>query len=454
VKKIQLRLLAPFAMNICRRGDRALTVVKNLSGGSLPAWNRPWGQDSPHRRPSFAFLKPGLVRKPLILLFAISATLALAQSPARASLPNLQWAETLGADLFQNSGSTGMVIVVVRNNDVFFRGYGETAPNSHQLPSADSVVRLCSLTKIFTTDLLTKLVADGAVRLDDPLQRFAPTRTLVPKRIMPITLADLATHTSGLPRELGSAPRGTPHFTYPDYRTRWRWLPRQQLRSTPGTAALYSNVGYDFLADALQSAAHKSYSTLLAERTLSPMKMYQTTFFPSPAQCARLLIGAHDQGSCASTEANDGSSGLYSTPADMAIWLKYLLGTGGPAIPTQNPAAQQSYILTSSLKNNTGLDHAGRPASIGLGWLHLLPPGDPSHIVEKTGGGAGFTTYIAISQSRHTAIFLAATDGPSESEFNVFKAANNVLLALAGLPPLPSDPPRQSRIHTRKRRTR
>ena len=78
------------------------------------------------------------------------------------------------------------------------------------------MVRLCSLTKIFTTDLLTKLVADGAVRLDDPLQRFAaPTRTLVPKRIMPITLADLATHTSGLPRELGSAPRGTPHFTYP-----------------------------------------------------------------------------------------------------------------------------------------------------------------------------------------------------------------------------------------------
>ena len=65
------------------------------------------------------------------------------------------------------------------------------------------VVRLCSLTKIFTTDVLTKLIADKTVRLDDPLQRFAPAHTIVPKRERPITLLDLATHTSGLPRELG-----------------------------------------------------------------------------------------------------------------------------------------------------------------------------------------------------------------------------------------------------------
>ena len=147
-------------------------------------------------------------------------------------------------------------------------------------------------------------------------------------------------------------------------------------------------MGYDFLADTLQSAAHKSYSTLLAERTLSPMKMYQTTFFPSAAQCARLLIGAHDEGSCASTEATDGSSGLYSTPADMAIWLKYLLGTGGPAIPLRIPPRNKATSLLQVSKATLALTMPGAPTSIGLGWLHLLPPGDPSHIVEKTGGGA------------------------------------------------------------------
>src|SRR3984885_1857426 len=80
----------------------------------------------------------------------------------------------LGADLFLQSGSTGMVLVVVRDDQVLFRGYGETAPSSHQLPTQDSLLRLCSLTKIFTADVLTKLFTDKTERLDDPLQRFAP----------------------------------------------------------------------------------------------------------------------------------------------------------------------------------------------------------------------------------------------------------------------------------------
>jgi D-alanyl-D-alanine-carboxypeptidase/D-alanyl-D-alanine-endopeptidase len=258
----------------------------------------------------------------LTLSFGLTLTSARAQI---LPLPDLQSAGPLGEDLFVQSGSTGMVLVVVRDNQVFFRGYGETAPYSHQTPTQDSLLRLCSLTKIFTTDVLTKLLADKTVRLDDPLQRYAPRQSavpqtvvsktaaakiVVPKRIQPITLADLATHTSGLPRELGSAPRDTPHFTFPDYATRWRWLPNQRLRSTPSTAALYSNVAFDFLSDALQSATRQQYAALLAERTLNPLHMANTTFFPTAAQCSHLLLGVHDEGLCTSTEETAGSSGL------------------------------------------------------------------------------------------------------------------------------------------------
>jgi D-alanyl-D-alanine-carboxypeptidase/D-alanyl-D-alanine-endopeptidase len=281
------------------------------------------------------------------------------------------------------------------------------------------------------------------VQLDDPLQRYAPKGTIVPKRARPITLEDLATHTSGLPREAGSFVRGVPHFTYPDYRTRWRWLPNQRLGSIPGTAALYSNVAFDLLADALQSAAHKQYVGLLAERTLNPLHMRNTTFFPNPNQCSHLLLGAHDQGPCTNTEATDGSSGLYSTAADMVIWLKYLLGAG-PGIPAQARSAQAVYILPANLVSQKGLDHAGEPAGIGLGWIHLLPVTSSSHIVEKTGGGAGFTTYIAINHARDTAIFVAATDGAADSRVNLFKATNELLLSVAGLPPLPPPPPKRS----------
>jgi D-alanyl-D-alanine-carboxypeptidase/D-alanyl-D-alanine-endopeptidase len=377
-----------------------------------------------------------------VLLPVLAISPVLAQT--KPSLPDLQSAGALGSDLFAQSGSTGMVMVVVRNNQVFFSGYGETAPGSGQLPTADSLLRLCSLTKIFTTDVLVKLANDKIVRLDDPLQRFAPPHAVVPKRVQPITLFDLATHTAGLPRELGNGPPGTPHFTFPDYRTRWRWLPTQHLRSTPGAAALYSNIGFDFLSDALQSAARKPYPALLAERTLNPLNMRQTTFFPNPSQCARLLVSADDKGPCTVTENTPGSSGLYSTPTDMTIWLKYLLGTGSPAIPAQNVAAQAVHIVPASLVSEKGLDHAGAPTGIGLGWIHLLPPSDPSHIIQKTGGGGGFTTYIAINQSRHIAIFLVATDGPHGYQFNLFKGADNALLTLAGLPPIPPEPPKQA----------
>jgi serine-type D-Ala-D-Ala carboxypeptidase/endopeptidase len=387
----------------------------------------------------------------LTCLFVLPLEAGLAQAMPATSLPDIQSARSLGDDLFVQSGTVGMVLVVVRDNQVFFRGYGETAPNSHQLPTQDSLLRLCSLTKIFTSDMLTKLVADKTVSLDDPLQRFAPRGTVVPKRVRTITLADLATHTSGLPRELGNAPRETPHFTFPDYRTRWRWLPNQRLRSTPGTAALYSNVAFDLLSDALQTATHTQYAALLAERTLNPLHMRNTTFFPNATQCGHLLLGAGDEGPCTSTEASAGSSGLYSTATDMAIWLQYLLGTSGPGI-SQNPAAQASYILPAHLVSQKGLDHAGEPTGVGLGWIHILPVDDPSHIIEKTGGGAGFETYIAINHSRRTAIFLAATNGSVDTHLNLFNAANKLLLAVAGLPPLPAPPPKAVLRRTHHRR--
>jgi serine-type D-Ala-D-Ala carboxypeptidase/endopeptidase len=389
----------------------------------------------------------------LAFLFALNIKPARASALPLFETPDLQTTGSLGTDLFAQSGSTGMILVVVRGNQVFFRGYGETAPGSHQLPTQDSVLRLCSLTKIFTTDVLIKLVADKTVRPEDPLQRFAPPRIVVPKRVLSITLADLATHTSGLPRELGNPPSGTSHFTYPDYRTRWHWLPNQRLRNTPGTNALYSNIAFDFLSDALQSATNKQYAALLAERTLNPLHMQNSTFFPSAEQCRHLLISAHDEGLCSVTEATAGSSGLYSTATDMSIWLKYLLGVGSPGMPAQDPGAQAIFILPSSLQSQKGLDHAGEPTGVGLGWIHILPLDSSSHIIEKTGGGAGFETYIAINHARHTAIFIAATDGPVGSHLNLFNAANKLLLAVAGLPPPPTPPsqPALKRKHAKRR---
>jgi D-alanyl-D-alanine-carboxypeptidase/D-alanyl-D-alanine-endopeptidase len=344
-------------------------------------------------------------REALLCLLTALACCGLATAQAPASLPTLQpQVNELGADLFAHASSTGMVLVVVRNHEVFVQGFGETAPGSGVAPTQDSLLRLCSLSKIFATDLLVKLVQDGAVHLDDPLQKFASPHIEVPARDnRSITLLDLATHTAGLTREVGTAPRRTPHFTYPDYAERWRWLPEQHLLSTPGTVAVYSNVGFDLLGDAMQQAAHEPYARLLFERTTKPLGLRETGFTPTPEQCSHLLAGAKNEGPCTDTQNTAASSGLYSTGADMVRWLQYLLGTEAPAIAAQTPDAQAVYLRPAQLRSQQGLDHAGRPSGIGLGWMHLLPDGDPSAIVEKTGGGAGFVTYIALNPANHTA---------------------------------------------------
>ncbi len=379
----------------------------------------------------------------LLLLSFLSAA---AQTAPVLTLRDLKEAETLGADLYTNSGATGLVLVVVRGEQVYFHGYGQTMPGSHTAPTEKSVVRLCSLTKIFTTDVLAKLAADGTVRLNDTLKRYAPEGALVPDKDAPITLEELATHTAGLEREIGTAPRHTPHFSYPDYETRWHWLASAQLKFTPGTQAFYSNIGFDLLSDALAKAAKMPYATLLESRTLKPLTMWETTFYPNPGQCERLMTGAYDEGPCTITASTQGSSGLYSTPRDMEKFLIYLVGSGAPKLPVQADDAHGVYLLPSSLAGQYGLDHAGRPSGIGLGWMHLRTNDDVSHIIEKTGGGAGFTTYIAIHPASHTALFVAATEGPPHAwtpGFNLFKASNNGLLALAGLPAMPDAPRRR-----------
>src|ERR1035437_3982929 len=136
----------------------------------------------------------------------------------------------------------------------------------------------------------------------------------------------------------------------------------------------------------------------------------------------------------------------------MARVLQYLLripgatDQGGPAITVDLKPAQ--------LKSVQGLSHAGDPTGIGMGWIQLGDPDSPSALMEKTGGGAGFETYIALSLKRQAGIFLAVTEGKGRAHIDLFHEANSLLAALANVPPLPpkvhqvrAGRKRQSRVH-------
>jgi D-alanyl-D-alanine-carboxypeptidase/D-alanyl-D-alanine-endopeptidase len=392
-----------------------------------------------------------LFQFPLPAAAVLLSGLLLSTSPLLQAQQPLSLAEAAGrgSTIFEQSAATGMVLVVVRNHDVMVKGYGETFPGSGQRPNSTSLIRLCSISKVFAGELLMELANEGKVALTDPLQRFAPPKTIVPSGPggTPITLRDLATHTAGLPREVGSYPAKTPHFTFPDQAFRWKWLTNQRLITRPGTAALYSNVGFDFLGDALASAANKTYVQLLNERIVRPLGLRDTTLTPSGEQCARLLRGTGDEGPCTDTQASAASGGVYASSADMARVLQYLLHI--PGASAQVGPAFTVYLKPAELKSAQGLSHAGDPTGIGLGWIQLGDPDSPSVLLEKTGGGAGFQTYIALSLKRQTGIFLAVTEGKGRARINFFHEANNLLAAVADVPPLP---PRVQRVRASKKK--
>ncbi len=377
-----------------------------------------------------------------------------AQVAAEAPI-TMQEADQIGQQIFQQTGVTGMVLAVVRGHESVIKTYGETAPGSGTAPAPNSLLRICSLSKVFTADLLLQLAAEGKISLTDPLQKYAPHNETVPNgpEGAPITLLDLATHTAGLTREVSSYPRKTPHFTFPDKAFRWNWLPEQHLQTEPGTVAVYSNVGFDLLGDALATATHESYAQLVHDRLLQPLGMWDTTLSPSPEQCSRLLRDAFDEGPCTDTQASGPSGGLYSTPLDMVKFLRYLLHIQGA--PDAPASLLSIYKKPQQLKWMQGLDHAGRPTGIGLAWIQLGNPDGDSMVMQKTGGGAGFSTYIALNPQKQTGVFAAITYGRGPENVNFFEESNRLLAALAGVAPVPAKVHlRRAAVHRRAKRRR
>ncbi len=359
--------------------------------------------------------------------------------------PPLQTADEAAQKIFQRTAATGMVVAIVRGNEVWVNGYGRVAPGSQEVPQAKSLLRLCSISKILATDLLARLVVEKKMTFDDPLQKFAPPGATVPTRtvrgpaLRPVNLGDLATHTAGLPREIAYPPPGAAHFTFPDYAFRWKWLPPYRLRTSPGDAAHYSNVGFDYLADALSASTGESYAALFQQRTGLPLAMTDTTLTPTPEQCSRLMQSPREPSQCTDTQAAAGSGGMYSTANDMVRFMKYLLYL--PGVPVhQNGWSTGMYLDPAKLHSVEGLGHAGLPTGIGIGWIEINATHGESRIVEKTGGGAGFQTYIALNPARNAGIFIARTESRNRPAGNMFREANDLLLAMVDLPPVLADP--------------
>ena len=159
----------------------------------------------------------------------------------------------------------------------------------------DSVFEIGSISKAFTGLLLAEMVARGELALADAAAKHAPAGAKLPRRGREITLADLATHASSLPR---LPPGFVPVDAFDPYRgfdadALYAALARTELARDVGTAVEYSNFGYLWLSELLGRRAGKPWDQLVAERVLAPLGMKSTGVRLAPKQAARLVQG-HD----------------------------------------------------------------------------------------------------------------------------------------------------------------
>jgi D-alanyl-D-alanine-carboxypeptidase/D-alanyl-D-alanine-endopeptidase len=359
----------------------------------------------------------------LAVLFATATASHAAEDPLLAQAVDLT-----GDVIFLDSGAPGMVLVVVRGDQTLLRGYGETEKGNKHPPDGTSLIRLNSITKVFTGEMLVALAAEGKLALSDPLQRFAGETKIPSFAGRPITLLDLATYSAALPREMGEAPQGANPRAWPTREDRWKWLPGYKLPWAPGTIAAYSNVGFDLLADAIETAGGQPYPDLLHSHITAPLGMPDTGFAPTPEQCARLMIGSGLGGpaTCVDSHATDGSGGLYSTGNDMARWLHHNLDDPAGLLSLSHAV----YRLRQSMPAAIGFDEAVPMAGLGLGWVTAAARGIEPALIVKSGGGAGFMSYIAFAPGRGVGVFLAVNRVDFQMFFGLADAANKLIASL------------------------
>ena len=215
---------------------------------------------------------------------SLTASLTERLLPSEAELTSL-----LKRMVDEEKRATGMVVGMIAEGEEVVIGYGSLNETGGPVPDGDSLFEIGSISKLFIGTLLADAVRRGEVNLDDPASMYLPSSVRMPEHDgTSITLLDLATHTSGLPKEISSDQPLTPENWVQEM---YDFLSSYELPYEPGKKAVYSNIGMTLLAHILELRTGTMYEQLVEERIFQPLGMKSTGFEPFPAMRPRLATG-------------------------------------------------------------------------------------------------------------------------------------------------------------------
>lgn len=290
-------------------------------------------------------------------------------------------------------GAVGIVVGVVHEGEPAMFSYGERIKGAGEKPDGTTLFQIGSITKTFVAALLADFVRNGTMRLDDPVSKYLPRVQVPTYGARQITLLDLVTHTSGLPRNLGQW-----RDKQATVEQMFGFLGRCKLQSAPGDRYLYSNLGFAVLAEAIGHAGKAPWPNLLRREITGPLHLDQTTIELTPQQLEHRAQGYGAAGRPAPWHSNlwpamSGAGGLYSNMNDMLKYLSFNMGINETPLNELLPIMQQPRHPGSKGKGE-----------IGLAWeIRRAPGGD---IIWKNGSTPGFHSFIGFNPQRKTGVVV------------------------------------------------
>lgn len=328
-------------------------------------------------------------------------------------------AETLESKLKEivSSGKTPSIVLgVYHKGETKFYTYGVANIEKKTPVSSKTQYEIGSITKVFTTTLLSLLVEEGKVSLSDTIDKHLPSGINTPSfNGTKIKLIDLATRTSGLP-SLPSNFNVDNEPPFGEYSTQslYDYLNSYQLTRSPGEKTEYSNVGIGLLGLILSQSTHKPYSELLNTYIYTPIKLKNTFILSKDLLKKPNLATGYEDGKVADywTWTEDSvlapAGGLVSSGEDLLHFLS-------SQFDNKQPLSWRNAVMKARVSMKQKEDGSG---SLGLGW-NISQEG----IVWHTGSVPGFFAVVAFDPKSERAV-VALTN----SYFNLKDVAFQALI--------------------------
>jgi len=233
----------------------------------------------------------------------------------------------------------GAVVLVGRGDRVVLRqawGARAVAPQREPM-TADTIFDVASLTKVVATaPAVLLLVEEGRVRLADPIARYLPDFAPDGGDRARVTVEELLVHRAGFPPD-----DPLELYTGSSEEIFARKF-RQPLARPPGTAFVYSDVGYEVLGELVRRVSGQTLDAFARDRIFHPLGMRETAFLPLanglPAARIAPTERRDDRDHWLRGEVHDprafalggvaGHAGVFSTADDLARFCRMILAGG------------------------------------------------------------------------------------------------------------------------------